>query len=51
MIGLSAEELAAALSSGGPAQANIRKTMKAFEHFLVNFEVILALILLYLFSL
>jgi RecQ-mediated genome instability protein 1 len=38
MIGLSAEELAAALSSGGPAQANIRKTMKAFEHFLVNFE-------------
>uniref|UniRef100_J3LXB4 RecQ-mediated genome instability protein 1 n=2 Tax=Oryza brachyantha TaxID=4533 RepID=J3LXB4_ORYBR len=38
MIGHSTEEVAAAISSGGPAQANIRKAMKGFEHFLMNFE-------------
>uniref|UniRef100_A0A0D9W4A3 RecQ-mediated genome instability protein 1 n=1 Tax=Leersia perrieri TaxID=77586 RepID=A0A0D9W4A3_9ORYZ len=38
MIGYTAEEVAAGLSSGGPAQATIKTAMKGFEDFLMNFE-------------
>ncbi|KAG8081745.1 hypothetical protein GUJ93_ZPchr0014g47394 [Zizania palustris] len=38
MIGHSPEEVTAAISSGGPATAAMKRTMKEFERFLVNFE-------------
>ncbi|KAL5215588.1 hypothetical protein ABZP36_006989 [Zizania latifolia] len=38
MIGHSPEEVTTAFSSGGPATAAMKRTMKGFERFLVNFE-------------